>query len=62
MRWRVVLDINCVEGGPVTKDAQTVFDMITNNPFSSDWHSCDGEFDEDEGAVIIASSHFFQSK
>jgi len=56
----VVLGVNCVEGGPVTKDAQVVFGMITSNPFSSDWHSCEWEFDEDDGAVVIPSSDLFQ--
>jgi hypothetical protein len=56
----VVLDMNCVEGGPVTIDAQTVFSMITSNPFSSDWHSHEWKFDEDEGAVIIPRSDLFQ--
>jgi hypothetical protein len=30
----VGMDIDCMEGGPVTKDAQIVFGMITSNPFS----------------------------
>jgi hypothetical protein len=38
----VALDINCAEGGPVTKGAQIVFGVIASNPFSNEWHSCFG--------------------
>jgi len=55
----VVLDMNCVEG-PVTQDAQIVLGTITSDPFTSDWHLCGWEFDEDEGAVGIPSSDLFQ--
>jgi len=58
--WIVALVINCVEGGPVTKDAHIVFGTITSNPFSSDWHSCEWEFDKDDGAVVIPSSYLCQ--
>jgi len=34
--------------------------MITSNPFSSDWHSCEWDFDKDDGAVITLGSDLCQ--
>lgn len=43
----------------MTNDAQSVFGMITSNPFPSDWLSCQWEFDEDEEAVVVPSADLF---